>query len=298
MSHDERLRRPARQDGRPPSPTADRTEPPTAAQRRRWLTPRLVSLTLTIVLLGTGAGVLGALVLPRTYGARAEVLYSISVADQGGDPLKQDRQLATQLVLLKNRAVLEPIAQKQGRPFKDLDKEVSASVVGNSNVIQVEVHGASEQAAVQTLQAVVDGYLVLAGQPSGVARNLGTQLTQARQNTATLQTRVQQLVPEVLAGTTPQTTLDDTRAQLATSLEWEKTLQARIDEVQLTGQTGSAAQVLTPPYALPEPTIPRWLSSAGLGMLIGLIVAAVMLAIGALRATARDAGTVNPQRSR
>ncbi|MGH3696156.1 MAG: hypothetical protein ACRDRX_19545 [Pseudonocardiaceae bacterium] len=294
MSYEERLHRPVRQDGMPPPHAAGRIEPPAVAHRARWLTPRLVSWTLTIILLGTGAGALGALVLPRTYGARAEVLYSISVADQGGDPLRQDRQLATQLVLLKNRAVLEPIAQKQQRLFEDLDKEVSASVVGNSNVIEVEVHAASEPAATQTLQAVVDGYLALAGQPSGVARNLSTQLTQARQNTTALQTRERQLVPEVLAGTTPQPTLNDTRTQLTTSLEWEKTLQARIDEIQLTGQTGSAAQVLTPPYVLPEPTIPRWLTSAGLGTLVGLIVAGVMLIIGALRATARDADPVNP----
>jgi hypothetical protein len=129
----------------------------------------------------------------------------------------------------------------------------------------------------------VDGYLALARQPSTVARNLAILLTQARQNTAQLQAREKQLIPEVLAGKTLQSTLDDTRAQLTASLDWEKAIQTRINEVGLTGQAGSAAQVLTPPYVLPEPTIPRWLSGGLLGTLVGVIVAGVMLTIGALR---------------
>jgi uncharacterized protein involved in exopolysaccharide biosynthesis len=122
-----------------------------------------------------------------------------------------------------------------------------------------------------------------------VVRNLGIQLDQARQNTAQLQTRVQQLRTEVLAGTTPQSTLDDARAQLTASLDWEKALQSRISELELSGQGGPAAQVLTPPYPLPDPTSPQWLISAGIGALVGVMVAGVMLGIGALRA--KPAGT-------
>ncbi len=47
----------------------------------------------------------------------------------------------------------------------------------------------------------MDRYLALAGQPSGVARNLETQLAGVRQNTAQLQTQVQELTTGVLAGT-------------------------------------------------------------------------------------------------
>lgn len=273
----------------PPQRAAGPIERPVEARRRRALTPGLVVLTLTIILLGAGAGVASAVVLPKPHTARAELLYAINAAQQG-DPLRQDRQLSTQLVLLKNRAVLGPIAQKQGRLFDDLEKDIDASVVQNSTVIQVEARGADEQVALQTLQAVVDGYLALAGQPTTVTRNLGTQLEQARQNTAALNTREQQLITEVLAGTTLQTTLDDTRAQRNASLDWEKAIQARINEVGLTGQAGSAAQVLTPPYVLPEPAIPRWLTAGAMGALVGAVVAGVMLAIGAMRATARRPG--------
>ncbi|HXT45026.1 MAG TPA: hypothetical protein VN748_13075 [Pseudonocardiaceae bacterium] len=241
-------------------------------------------LTLTIILLGAAAGLAGALVLPKTYGARAEILYSASQPQQGGDPLQQDRQLSTQLVLLKSRAVLGPVAQKQGRRYEDLDQDVSVSVLENSNVIQVEARSSTQPVALQTLLAITNGYLALSGQPSGVARNLSAQLAETRQNTAQLQARIPQLVSAVLAGTADQTTLDDARAQLAASLAREKALQARIDEITLTGQSGPAAQLLTPPYSLPDPVSPRPLIATGIGALVGAIVAGTMLAVGARRA--------------
>jgi uncharacterized protein involved in exopolysaccharide biosynthesis len=265
---------PQRSGGRFDSLTEDRGAGP--------LTTRLILLTLTIILLGTAAGLAGALILPKTYGARAEILYSIG-RDQGGDPLKQDRQLSTQLVYLKSRAVLGPVAQKQGRQFKDLDKDVSVQVVDNSNVIQVEAHGATKLAALQTLQSVMDGYLTLIGQPTGVSRNLDTQLADAKANTAAAETRIQQLTPAVVAGTATQVTLNEARAQLVASQDREKAVQARIDELNLTGQTGPDAQLLTPPYSLPDAVFPQPLIAAGTGALVGLIAAGVAVAVSARR---------------
>ncbi|MDQ4094422.1 MAG: hypothetical protein M3143_13845 [Actinomycetota bacterium] len=254
---------------------------------RGQLTARLVLLALTIILLGAASGLAGALVLPKTYGARAEIFYAIN-RDQGGDPLRQNRQLSTQLVLLKSRAVLGPVAQKQDRQFEDLDKDVSVKVLDNSEVIQVEAHGSTELAAMQTLQAVLDDYLALAGQPSGVARDLQTQLADARQNTTQLQVRVQELTTGVLAATATQTSLNDARAQLAASSDREKAFQARIDEVTLTGQVGPDSQLLTPPYFLPDPVSPQPLIAAATGALVGLLVAGgvvLIVVVGARRRT-------------
>jgi uncharacterized protein involved in exopolysaccharide biosynthesis len=292
MVYEEKQQRAAGRDGVPPQRSVSYIHPLPSTERRGWLTPRLIVLTLTIILLGAAAGLAGALVLPKTYGARAEVLYSASQPQQGGDPLQQDRQLSTQLVLLKSRAVLGPIAQKQGRWYEDLDKDVTASILENSNVIQVEVHASTQPVALQTLQAVMNAYLAVAGQPSGVARNLTTQLAEARQTTAQLQTRIPQLVSAVLAGTATQASLDDARAQLTASLDREKALQTRIDEINLTGQSGPPAQVLTPPYSLPDPVSPRPPIATGIGALVGAVVAGVMLTIGARRAyTSAGSGT-------
>jgi len=243
---------------------------------------RLVIAALTIVLLGVAAGLAAALVLPKTYGARAEILYSAG-QDPQGDPLKQDRELSTQLVYLTSRAVLGPVAQKQGRQFDDLAKEVSVQVLSNSEVIEVEVDGPTRPAALQTLQAVMTGYMTLISQPTGVSRNLHNQLADAHANTLQLQQRVPQLVTAVLAGTATQASLDDARAQLTASSDLEKALQARIDELDLTGQQGPGAQILTQPYSIPDPVFPQPLISAGLGGLVGLIVAGVVVGVTARR---------------
>ncbi len=285
MGYEEQLQKSSVTGEVPPQRSGGRFDSPTEDREDRGggpLTTRLIMVALTIVMLGTAAGLAGALVLPKTYGARAEILYSIG-QDQGGDPLKQDRQLSTQLVYLKSRAVLGPVATKQGRQFKDLDQDVSVQVVDNSNVIQVEAHGATKLAALQTLQSVMDGYLTLIGQPTGVSRNLDTQLADAKANTATIQTQVTQLTPAVVAGTATQASLNDARALLIASQDREKAIQARIDELKLTGQAGPDAQLLTPPYSLPDAVFPQPLIAAGTGALVGVVVAGVVVAVSSRR---------------
>lgn len=283
--HEEQLERSLGTGEVPPQRSVGQFESPTEDRGGGWLTTRLVLLVLTIILLGTAAGLAGALILPKTYGARAEILYTISQDQQGGDPLRQDRQLSNQLVFLKSRTVLGPVAQKQGRQFKDLDKDVSVAVLDNSEVIQVEADGPTKLAAMQTLQAVMDGYLTLIRQPSGATLNLDTQLADAHANTTQIQTRVQQLTAAVLAGTATQTSLNDARAQLTESLTREKAIQAKIDDRTLNGQAGPPAQLLTPPYSLPDPVFPQPLIAAGTGLLVGVLVAGAVVAVGARRRT-------------
>jgi capsular polysaccharide biosynthesis protein len=272
-------------DVTPPKRPPIRTEPAPDPRGGGGVTGRLVLVALILILLGTGAGLAGALALPKTYGARAEILYPIGQDQQGGDPLRQDRQLSTQLVFLKSRAVLGPIAQKQGMQYKELDENLSVEVLQTSEVIQVEAHGSTKESARQTLQAVVDGYLALADQPSGVTRNLDTQLVEARANTARIQTQVEQLTAGVLAGTATQIALNEARTQLTASIDREKAIQVRIDEINLTGRSGPNAQLLTPPYVLPDPVSPQPLIAAGTGALVGLLVAAGVVAVRARRRT-------------
>jgi capsular polysaccharide biosynthesis protein len=285
MGYEEQLQKSPGTAEVPPQRSGDPFDTPTEDGGDSPLTTRLILLAVTIILLGTAAGLAGALVLPKTYGARAEVLYAVGQDQQGGDPLKQGRDLSTQLVYLKSRAVLGPVATKEGRQFKDLEKAVSVEVLENSNVIEVEADGPTKLAALQTLQSVMDGYMTLIGQPTGVSRNLETQLADAKANTAQIQTRVQQLTTAVTAGTATQAALNDARAQLTGSLDREKAIQARIDELNLTGQNGPDAQLLTPPYSLPDPVFPQPLIAAGTGALVGVIVAGTVVAMSVRRRT-------------
>ncbi|MGH3830271.1 MAG: hypothetical protein ACRDRS_07420 [Pseudonocardiaceae bacterium] len=242
---------------------------------------RLALLTLAITLVGAAGGLGGELVWPKTYAARAEILCSLSQDQQGGDALLQDPQLSTQLVILKSRAVLGPIAQQQNRQFEDLAKDISAQILDSSDVIQVEADGSTMPAALRTLQAVMTNYLALAAQPSAADRTLTTQLAQAQTTTAALQTRVRQLATAVSAIT--QAALNDAQAQLTASQNQENAIRQRIAEFGFTGQTGLGAQLLTPPYSLPDPVYPRSLLAAGIGALVGMVVAGAVLARSAPR---------------
>ncbi len=268
-----------------PQRSGGRMERPPDDRGGGGVTTRLVLLALTIVLvlLGSAGGLVGAVVLPKIYAARVEVLSSIGQDQQSGDPLKQDRQLSTQLVFLKSRAVLGPVAQKEGTQFEDLDKVVSVKVVDNSEVIQVEADGPTKLAATQTLQAIMDRYLTLVSQPTAASRNLDTQLADAKTDTAQIQTRVNQLMVAVVATTATQISLNEARVQLAASLDREKAIQAKIAERKLSGQAGPDVQLLTPPYSLPDAVFPQPLIAAGTGALVGLIVAGGAVAVELLR---------------
>jgi uncharacterized protein involved in exopolysaccharide biosynthesis len=196
---------------------------------------RLALFTLAIILVGAAGGLGGALVWPKTYAARAEILCSLSQDQQGGNTLLQDPQLSTQLVILKSRAVLGPIAQQQNRQFEDLNKDISAQILDSSDVIQVEADASTASAALRTLQAVMTNYLALAAQPSAVARSLTTQQP--------------------------------------------------ITALGLTSRTGLTAQLLTPPYPLPDPVAPRPLLASGIGALVGMVVAGAVLVRSAPRWT-------------
>ena len=102
-------------------------------------------------------------------------------------------------------------------------------------------------------------------------------------NTTQLQTQVQQLTTAVVAGTATQVALNDARVQLTASQDLEKAIQGRIDQLKLTGQDGPDAQLLTPPYSMPDAVFPQPLIAAGTGALVGLIVAGGVVAMGARR---------------
>ena len=83
---------------------------------------RLAVLSVVIVVVGAGAGCIVSLLLPKQYAARAEIQYSLSQA-MPNELLREDRRLTTQLVLLRSRVVLGPVASANGMTPEDLAKE-------------------------------------------------------------------------------------------------------------------------------------------------------------------------------
>ena len=73
---------------------------------------RLAVVAVMIVVVGAGAGCIVSLLLPTQYAARAELQYNLSQA-MPNELLREDRRLTTQLVLLRSRVVLGPVASEQ-----------------------------------------------------------------------------------------------------------------------------------------------------------------------------------------
>lgn len=243
----------------------------------------LLSLAATIILLVTGLALAGALMWPKTYAARAEVLFPITQEQPTGF-LREDRSLTTQLVLLRGRAVLGPIAEEQKRSVEDLQAHLTVSILQSSEIIQLEVTDRSPERALQTVQAVADSYLELnqAGQPM-LHQRLATELLTVNTAIADAQARLSAQEAQVTAGAATADTVVPLQSALQAQQARQQQLQAQLDSINLT----PVAQLLTPPYAAGAIS-PKPMFVAVVGALVGVVLAAVVVAVVARSRTVRE----------
>ena len=256
------------------SPVDDRTSgdlPATDSQRRGIVAGKLhlALLSVLIVVVGAAAGYLGSLFMPKQFAARAEISYSLAHAEPN-ELLREDRRLTTQLVLLRSRVVLAPVASDNRMSPDDLTKQVSAEVVDSSEIIQVEVRDRTSQGAQMLLRGVIDRYLVVANKDwqDPVRAYLESQLAAVQS-----QLRVPGLPDE-----------DATRLGMR-----EQVIRDILDAVASRGSgesgspSGPPARVLTEPYAVADQVSPKPLFAAATGAAAALVVAAFVILLVARR---------------
>ena len=251
---------------------------------RSWVAAALslLALAATIIVLTAGVALAGALIWPKTYAARAEVLYPITQEQPTGF-LREDRSMTTQLVLMRGRLLLDPIATQQGRELSDLQQNLTVTVLDSSEIIQLEVRDRSAERALQTAQAVLTGYLEFSqsGQPT-LRERIETELAAATTALADAQKLLDTQRTLVAAGTAA----DDTVAPLQRTVQVQQLrqqhLQARLDSVNL----APVAQQLTAPYSVGV-VHPRPLVATGAGALAGLLLAACVVVVVARGWTTR-----------
>jgi capsular polysaccharide biosynthesis protein len=239
----------------PPMPPGPRYA---AAPQRRMLSGgqrgKLLMLTAALTIIGALLGFVVAAILPSTYAARTTIQYNIA-GENTGDFLKTDRNLTTQVVLLTSRSVLQPVADANGVNVDDLTKQVSASILSSSDIIQLQVKNASPGTAVQLANGVAKQYLTVAN--SGGGRGyLQSQLAGVRKQQSS----------SSFSATAADTAALATRAAA---------LQAQLDQMNLTQNMSS---VLTPAYTLTDPVSPNR-SLAGLAGGVSGLVIALMTAV-------------------
>ncbi|HET6731209.1 hypothetical protein [Mycobacterium sp.] len=234
---------------------------------------RLVMLAVLIVAVGAGAGFIGALLLPKEYAARAELKYSLSESMPNA-LLREDRQLITQQVLLEGRGVLAPVAFDNGMRPEDLAENVSAKVVDNSEIIEVEVRDRTRERAHMLLTAVVARYLIVANSNwqdpvrSYVESELGPVRSYLEFQLGEVQKQLQ------LATLPPENAAELTRRA--------DTLRGLLGPLQLKpvgpdSPSAPPAEVLTEPYPVAEQAFPKPRFAAAAGGAAALVVAAFVV---------------------
>lgn len=253
--------------------------------RRALPVARWTALGVVLVLVGAASAFVGALLWPPTYAARAAVLYEISQEKPTGF-LREDRSLTTQLVLLRSRRVLGPVAAASGVPPEDLEKDVTISLLDSSEVIQVEARAATRQEAVRRTSAIVGQYMGLAGidRTAAVETHLRDQLaaTQADLSAARSESERQRAIQSAgMSGYSSEVSSSEARVQ---SIEGrEQQLLSQIDEATTVRMTASKPEVIAPAYAVRDQVSPKPLFATTAGALTGLVVAAAVVGLLAYR---------------
>ncbi|RKT87117.1 Capsular polysaccharide biosynthesis protein [Saccharopolyspora antimicrobica] len=254
----------------------DRRIPSPAPESRVWSEllankGRLLGVSLLIVLLGAATAFIGALVWPPVYAARAQILFEIGEEKSTGF-LREDRSLTTQLVLLRSRQVLGPVAAQERIPVEELEKAVTMSLLDSSEVLQVEARAGGPDVALRRTREIVDRYRDVArtngesGVDDYVIGNLADVRAQLAE--ATAQASRERAVPG-------SPSLDAAEALVQGLQQREQQLQSQLDQLSITELARSEPKVVVPAYSVTDPVSPRPVFATAAGALTGLLVAAV-----------------------
>jgi capsular polysaccharide biosynthesis protein len=136
------------------SPVGADTGRATRPRRRRiWMATALAFL---IVAVFAGAATGYSLLQPKIYGAQAEFI--LTARPELSDAAV-DRAMVTQAMVVRSDPVLGPVATQVGMSLPDLRGEVSADIVGRSDILRVTVGDRDQARAVRLVQLITAEYL-------------------------------------------------------------------------------------------------------------------------------------------
>jgi uncharacterized protein involved in exopolysaccharide biosynthesis len=236
---------------------------------------RLTVVFVLVVLVGAGIGFAGSLFMPKQYAARAEVQYKLSKSVPN-ELLREDRTLTTQKVLLHSMDVLRPVAQENQISPEDLAKNISADVVANSEIINVEMRAESRERAQKLLAAVLDRYLVEANKDweDPVRAHIEAQITD-------LQGQLQDVQGQMQSDISVERSAElSGRQQVLTDLLDRSRQELSSDPGPL---TEPPARILSAAYPVAEQVSPKPLLNAAAGAAAAFVVAALVLLVMARR---------------
>ena len=252
---------------------------------------RYALYSLLIVAMAATAAYLVASQGPDVYGARSEILFERRTEQSTGF-LRQDRNLTTQLVTLRTRAVLGPVASANAMAVDGLSKKLTVGIVDSSEVIRIQVNDRSAARAQELVAEISKQYLsrVDAAAPGETQRLLETDLGKISRDIDRLSARSAQLERARLDRAsnanptpvpTPAQTLTD--AEIKSLLDQRTDVNARLEAARIDFINRPRVAQITKPYKLDDPISPKPLNAAAAGGLAGLVIAAIAVAVLARR---------------
>jgi capsular polysaccharide biosynthesis protein len=240
-----------------------------------WRQPTIVLsaiITAVTLVVANVAALTISLTSERIYGGRVEIIFQ-PAADLS--EAAADRELFTQEVILRSRAVLDPVARETRIAVKELEESLAIEIVNQTNVIRVTVAGPDRATARVLAQRIADTY-------SREVSSAGT--SEYDRSAKQFHTRISQLAASAsaserqLAGlaSDPAVTARerDLQARLTTTRQLMTKLQDQLARLETERFTQPQAVALTQAFDLPDPLQPRPLQALAVGSLVGLFVAA------------------------
>jgi len=244
---------------------------------------RLLAVAAAIVVV-CGALAFGVSeMLPKTYGARTEIVYPLNAEIASGSTLRQDRTLSTQLVAIKSRTVLTPVALKYHMTADALSKKIVASVLSDSEVIRIEADDASQAKALAIVSDVAKEYIKNAANTSDAQAeaqlsrqisDLNGQITLLTNNLSAAQARRQN-------SATPNTASPEEvqlQTQLSNANSQLNSAQTQLTQLSLNDVQSPKLKQLTQPYEAGK-VAPKPIRTGIAGILAGMMIAAGVIVL-------------------
>lgn len=255
------------------------------ARRWWWLLP------LGTLLFGSGAYLLSAQQQPL-YSAR--VTLQVNPPQNGSSSLDYNALQGTKSLaetyrqLITTRAVLEPVIASLKLPytFDELQKNVSAATVGDTQLLRVAVSDPDPQQAAKIANAIADQFVAhteaRSAELAGPYRaTLDQQIAETSQQIGETQRAITALQQDPNAASSAiQNQVNDLRAQLAQLQDSYRSLIVTANEMDRDA-SARKSQVTIEDQAIPPdaPYSPRTLRDALLGAVAGLVTAAGVVAL-------------------
>jgi uncharacterized protein involved in exopolysaccharide biosynthesis len=124
-------------------------------QSNRYSTWKLVILFILPVLVAALGALVAASQSKPVYAARSEVLLDLRRLTWD----TAERVLATDIVVAQSRALLQPVAETYQIPIQDLQRDLSAELIRNSSVVQLQYEHATPSLALAITRVVTERYI-------------------------------------------------------------------------------------------------------------------------------------------